>query len=124
MKNAKLPAKVEAALDDDLNTPLAIAALYEILAEINKAEDAARKADLQQALIAGGAVMGLLQQDAEAWLHGSDKGAADIEAAIAARNAARKAKNFAEADRIRTDLALKGILLEDGPGGTTWRRAG
>ena len=123
-KNAKLPAKVEAALDDDLNTPLAIAALYEILAEINKAEDAARKADLQQALIAGGAVMGLLQQDAEAWLHGSDKGAADIEAAIAARNAARKAKNFAEADRIRTDLALKGILLEDGPGGTTWRRAG
>jgi cysteinyl-tRNA synthetase len=124
VKNAKLPAKVEAALDDDLNTPLAIAALYEILAEINKAEDAARKADLQQALIAGGAVMGLLQQDAEAWLHGSDKGAADIEAAIAARNAARKAKNFAEADRIRTDLALKGILLEDGPGGTTWRRAG
>jgi cysteinyl-tRNA synthetase len=124
VKNAKLPAKVEAALDDDLNTPLAIAALYEILAEINKAEDAARKAELQQALIAGGAVMGLLQQDAEAWLHGSDKGAADIEAAIAARSAARKAKNFAEADRIRTDLALKGILLEDGPGGTTWRRAG
>jgi cysteinyl-tRNA synthetase len=124
VKNAKLPAKVEAALDDDLNTPLAIAALYEILAEINKAEDAARKAELQQALIAGGAVMGLLQQDAEAWLHGSDKGAADIEAAVAARNAARKAKNFAEADRIRTDLALKGILLEDGPGGTTWRRAG
>jgi cysteinyl-tRNA synthetase len=124
VKNAKLPAKVEAALDDDLNTPLAIAALYEILAEINKAEDAARKAELQQALIAGGAVMGLLQQDAEAWLHGSDKGAADIEAAIAARNAARKTKNFAEADRIRTDLALKGILLEDGPGGTTWRRAG
>jgi cysteinyl-tRNA synthetase len=124
VKNAKLPAKVEAALDDDLNTPLAIAALYEILAEINKAEDAARKAELQQALIAGGAVMGLRQQDAEAWLHGSDKGAADIEAAIAARSAARKAKNFAEADRIRTDLALKGILLEDGPGGTTWRRAG
>ncbi len=123
-KDAKLPVKVEAALDDDLNTPLAIAALYEILAELNKADDAARKAELQQALIAGGAVMGLLQQDAEAWLHGSDKGAADIEAAIAARNAARRAKNFAEADRIRTDLALKGILLEDGPGGTTWRRAG
>jgi cysteinyl-tRNA synthetase len=71
-------------------------------------------------------VMGLLQQDAEAWLKGgnSDDAAAEIEAAIAARNAARKAKNFAESDRIRTDLALKGILLEDGPGGTTWRRAG
>ena len=123
-KNAKLPAKVEAALDDDLNTPLAIAALYEILAEFNKADDAARKSDLQQALIAGGAMMGLLQQDAEVWLKGGDQGAADVEAAIAARNAARKAKNFAEADRIRTELALKGILLEDGPGGTTWRRAG
>jgi cysteinyl-tRNA synthetase len=123
-KNAKLPAKVEAALDDDLNTPLAIAALYEILAELNKASDPAQKTRYQRELIAGGAMMGLLQQDAEVWLKGSDKGAADIEAAIAARNAARKAKNFAEADRIRTDLALKGILLEDGPGGTTWRRAG
>jgi cysteinyl-tRNA synthetase len=122
-KQAKLPAKVEAALNDDLNTPLAIAALYEILAELNKA-DAARKAELQQALIAGGAVMGLLQQDAEAWLKGGDKDAAEIEAAIAARNAARMAKNFAEADRIRTDLALKGILLEDAAGITTWRRAG
>src|SRR6185312_1052841 len=123
-KNVPLPAKIEAALDDDLNTPLAIAALYELLAELNKASDPAAKARLQGELVAGGAVMGLLQQDAEAWLKGSDKGAADIEAAIAARNAARKAKNFAEADRIRTELALKGILLEDGPGGTTWRRAG
>jgi len=123
-KNAKLPAKVEAALDDDLNTPLAIAALYELLAELNKASDPAEKARLQGELIAGGAVMGLLQQDAEAWLQGGDKDAAEIEAAIAARNAARKAKNFAEADRIRTDLALKGILLEDAAGVTTWRRAG
>jgi cysteinyl-tRNA synthetase len=124
VKHAKLPAKVEAALDDDLNTPLAIAALYEILAELNKASDPTEKACLQDELIAGGAMMGLLQQDAEAWLKGGDQGAAEIEAAIAARNAARKAKNFAEADRIRTELALKGILLEDGPGGTTWRRAG
>jgi cysteinyl-tRNA synthetase len=125
-KNAKLPAKIEAALDDDLNTPLAIAGLYEILAELNKASDPAEKARLQGELMAGGAVMGLLQQDPEAWLKGgdTDTGAAEVEAAIAARNAARKAKNFAEADRIRTDLALKGILLEDGPGGTTWRRAG
>jgi cysteinyl-tRNA synthetase len=119
----EVPAKVQAALDDDLNTPLAIAALYELLAELNKAEDAGRKAELQRALIAGGAVMGLLQQDADAWLQG-DSDAVAIETQIAARNAARKAKDFAEADRIRTELALKGILLEDGPGGTTWRRAG
>ena len=123
-KDAALPAKVQAALEDDLNTPLAIAALYEILAELNKAEDAARKSELQQAVIAGGAVMGLLQQDPEAWLKGDNDDAAEVEKLIAARNAARKAKNFAEADRIRTDLALKGILLEDGAGGTTWRRAG
>ena len=120
-----VPARVAVALDDDLNTPLAIAALYEILTELNKSSDAEEKARLQNALIAGGAVLGLLQQDAEAWLQGgSDNDAAAIEAQIAARNAARKAKNFAEADRIRTDLALKGILLEDGAGGTTWRRAG
>ena len=120
---APMPAKVQAALDDDLNTPLAIAALYEIVADLNKASDPAEKARLQSELIAGGAVMGLLQQDPEAWLQGGSEGV-DVEAAIAARNAARKAKDFAEADRIRTDLALKGILLEDGPGGTTWRRAG
>jgi cysteinyl-tRNA synthetase len=120
-----MPSRVHAALDDDLNTPLAIAGLYEILTELNKATDAGEKARLQAELIAGGLVLGLLQQDPEAWLQGgSDDDAAAIEAQIAARNAARKAKNFAEADRIRTDLALKGILLEDAAGVTTWRRAG
>ena len=65
-----MPAKVQAALDDDLNTPLAIAALYELMAELNKASDPAEKARLQSELIAGGVVMGLLQQDPEAWLQG------------------------------------------------------
>jgi cysteinyl-tRNA synthetase len=120
---APMPAKLQAALEDDLNTPLAIAALYELLAELNKASDPGEKARLQNELIAGGAVLGLLQQDPETWLKGESDGA-DIEKLIDARNAARKARNFAEADRIRTELALKGILLEDGPGGTTWRRAG
>jgi cysteinyl-tRNA synthetase len=146
-KNAPLPAKVQAALDDDLNTPLAIAALYELLAELNKASDPAEKARLQGELIAGGAVLGLLQQDSANWFtviwqntEGNPvtwvnaSGEATnwtnetfiewINDQIEARNAARKAQNFAEADRIRTELALKGILLEDGPGGTTWRRAG
>jgi cysteinyl-tRNA synthetase len=116
--------KVKAALEDDLNTPLAIAVLYELLADLNKAASAEEKSRLKGELIASGAVLGLLQQDPEAWLKGEDSDAAAIETLIAARNAARKAKNFAEADRIRTELALKGILLEDGPGGTTWRRAG
>jgi len=123
-KGAALPEKVQAALEDDLNTPLAIAGLYEILADLNKASDPAEKGRLQRELIAGGAVLGLLQQDPEVWLKRGNDDAAEVEKLIAARNAARKAKNFAEADRIRTDLALKGILLEDGPGGTTWRRTG
>jgi cysteinyl-tRNA synthetase len=118
-----LPHSVRAALEDDLNTPLALAALHELLSELNKASDHATKARLKGALLAGGLVLGLLQQDPEAWLRGDAHDARDIEAAIAARNAARKAKNFAEADRIRTDLALKGILLEDKPDGSTlWRR--
>jgi cysteinyl-tRNA synthetase len=118
-----LPAPVQAALEDDLNTPLALTELHKILAELNKAESPAERARLKGALLAGGLVLGLLQQDPEAWLRGDAHESADIEAAIAARNAARKAKNFAEADRIRTDLALKGILLEDKPDGSTlWRR--
>jgi cysteinyl-tRNA synthetase len=119
-----LPEPVRAALEDDLNTPLALTELHKILAELNKADSAAEKARLKGALLAGGLALGLLQQDPEAWLRGDAHESAGIEAAIAARNAARKAKNFAEADRIRTDLALKGIVLEDKPDGSTlWRRA-
>ena len=118
-----IPERVQAALDDDLNTPLAITVLYELLADLNKASSSTEKARLKGELLAGGAVLGLLQQDPEAWLKGSAEGDEEIEKLIAARNAARKARNFAEADRIRTELALKGILLEDGSGGTTWRRA-
>jgi cysteinyl-tRNA synthetase len=116
------PPAVMAALEDDLNTPLALAALHDVLSEFNKADES-DKATLRSALLAGGQVLGLLQQDAEAWLRGDGDDTAEIERLIAERNAARKARNFAEADRIRTDLAIKGIILEDRPGGgTDWRR--
>jgi cysteinyl-tRNA synthetase len=120
----ELPHGVAAALDDDLNTPLAQAALHDLLGELNKALSDADKARLKGALLAGGAILGLLQQDPETWLQGENDESAEIEALIQARLSARKAKDFAEADRIRTELAIRGILLEDKPGGKTeWRRA-
>ncbi|MGF1608865.1 MAG: cysteine--tRNA ligase [Kiloniellales bacterium] len=122
----ELPAGVVAALKDDLNTPLALAQLHELAGELNKAKDDLAKADLGGQLRAGCALLGLLDKNAEDWFQGGggDQDAAEIESLITARNDARKAKNFAEADRIRDELAAKGIVLEDSAGGTTWRRAG
>jgi cysteinyl-tRNA synthetase len=69
-------------------------------------------------------VLGLLSQDAGAWFRGGDVDVAAIEAAIAERLAARKARDFGRADVIRAEWAAKGIAFEDGPQGTTWRRVG
>jgi cysteinyl-tRNA synthetase len=113
--------RVQSALEDDLNTPLALAALHELLAELNRAERPARAA-IRASLRASAGLLGLLQQDPEAWLKGGVAGDAEIDALVQKRNEARGARNFAAADRIRTELALRGILLEDGPKGTTWRR--
>src|SRR3546814_6161471 len=94
---------------------------------MNKAKDERKRGTLAGSLLAGGALLGLLQDDPDAWFKGSAaEGALQaeaIEAMIAARIEARRAKNFAEADRIRDDLLAHGISLEDGAGGTTWRRA-
>ncbi|MEM7171655.1 MAG: cysteine--tRNA ligase [Pseudomonadota bacterium] len=118
------PAKVVDALSDDLNTPLAITHFHELAGAINKAQD---ERDIQAAkadLMAAGQVLGLLGSDPEAWFKQAAAGPsdADIQSLIDQRLAARKAKNFAEADRIRDNLKDQGVVLEDGPGGTTWRR--
>ncbi len=114
---APVPEAVLDALCDDLNTPLALAALH-ALADDAMAGDRAAAAELQ----AGGALLGLLQADSAAWFQGGGDAAA-IEAAIAERIAARRARDFARADAIRAEWLAQGVAFEDRPDGTTdWRR--
>jgi cysteinyl-tRNA synthetase len=129
--DAQWLAKFRGAMDDDFNTPEALAAMQGVARELNQAKAAgnsAKMAGSAATLRAMSAVLGVLQQDPDRYLKHSvgDKSIsdADIEALLAARQAARAAKNFAESDRIRDQLAAAGILLEDKAGGATqWRRA-
>jgi cysteinyl-tRNA synthetase len=116
---------VRDALEDDLNTPLALTHLHELAGGIYRTSSDAERSALQRALEAGGQLMGLLGQPPLDWLQGSAKVDGErIEQRIAARTAARRQRRFGEADRIRTELAAEGILLEDRPDGTTtwWRK--
>jgi cysteinyl-tRNA synthetase len=116
---------VREALEDDLNTPLALAHLHEIAGGVNRTTSDAERSALQRALETGGQLMGLLGQSPFDWLRGSAKADVErIEQRIAARAAARRQRRFPEADRIRAELTAEGILLEDRPDGTTtwWRK--
>jgi cysteinyl-tRNA synthetase len=123
-------SRFQAAMDDDFNTAEALAVLFDLAREINKARetDNQRAAGLGALLRRLGGVLGLLQADPEGYLKGGETGSedglsdAEIEDLIEARQQARQDKNWAESDRIRDQLQEAGIILEDGAQGTTWRR--
>lgn len=119
---------VYGALLDDINTPEAIAALHAAAKTLNKAADAEAIADAKAELLVGGALLGLLSEDPETWFQrgGGHEGLAaeDIEALIQERLLARSNRDFGRADEIRQTLEEQGVLLDDGPDGTQWRRRG
>lgn len=117
---------VFAALLDDLNTPIAISALHQIAKDLNKAEPS-EKASLKALLVESAKLIGVLQADPEEWFKSSLTAdaisAEEVEALIAERQGAKKAKDYARADEIREQLDQAGVVLEDSRSGTSWRRA-
>jgi cysteinyl-tRNA synthetase len=125
IEDKAVSAEFNEALEDDMNTPKALAELFQIAKLANTATEIEELRRLKGQLLAGGDQLGLLQADPEDWFSRSAHAsidAAEIERLIAERNAARSAKNYALADQIRGELARQGVRIEDGPEGTRWRR--
>jgi len=120
------PAGLIAALHDDLNTPQAMAKLSTLFKQANQAEDLADKQKLKGQILSSGKLLGLFTQDPENWFQddagSGNEGEPDIDALVTARFEARKAKDWAEADRLRDQLNELKIIVEDGPDGSIWRR--
>ncbi|HEV2110182.1 MAG TPA: DALR domain-containing protein, partial [Gammaproteobacteria bacterium] len=122
-------ARFAAAMDDDFNTPLALSVLFELARDVNTLKDSKHSEALALAALLKelGGLLGILQSDPETYLQAGSAQqqglpAEDVERLIAARKAARAAKNWKEADRLRAELDAAGIVIEDGASGTTWRR--
>jgi len=112
------------AMDDDLNSPLAIAALMNLASQANIASAPTDKRRLKGQMLACGQELGLLGQTPQAWFSSTRSGTLDvarIESLIAARNAARAQKDWATADKVRAEITSLGISIQDGPNGTQWR---
>jgi cysteinyl-tRNA synthetase len=117
------PAAFLDALQDDINTPHAIAELYALAKTLETAEDADARARAKGEMLAAGALIGLLQADPDTWFEGGadDEMKAQIEALLLGRDDARREKDWATADRIRAALDAMGVVVMDGPEGATWR---
>jgi cysteinyl-tRNA synthetase len=119
------PPGVLAALEDDLNTPEALAAMFGLVREVNKTTEPAEKRALAESLRAGGWLLGVLTQDPAVWFGAGGGGGlsdAEIDSLLKQRDAFKRQRNFKEADLIRDRLAAQGIVIEDTPQGARWRR--
>ncbi len=123
------PPSVVAALEEDLNTPQALTELTALARAANRATNDSERRSAAQSLRAGAWLLGLLGQDPVEWFSGAtagadeDLGPAEIDALVEQRLGLRAEKRFDEADKIRDELASRGIVIEDGPEGSRWRRA-
>ena len=124
---AEPAAAVVAAIEDDLNTPKALAEMFNLARVLNKTTADDERSRLAAELLASGDLVGLMQKDVEEWFSGDDDGelsADDIGKLLQQRETARAGRDFAAADAIRDQLAASGITIEDGSGGSRWRRSG
>lgn len=122
-ENIKADSRIVEALEDDLNTPLALSYIHDLVNQLNKAETLQEKSEIKTLLIKSAELLGILWQDPEVWFKGeaSDE-TEEIEKLIEERATAKRNKDYALADKIRNNLKEKGIVLEDGVGGTTWKK--
>ena len=123
-QNTEPSNEVLLALADDLNTPKALSALFNIVKLINNSEDPVERDKYASTLMASASLLGLMTMSADEWFKTTPNGVLtreEIEHLITQRERARKSKNFSESDRIRNDLLQKGVVIEDGPDGTEWR---
>ena len=125
-QSVAVPATVIAALEDDINSPKALAEMFTQARQLNKSTDEQERHALAAGLLTGGDLLGIMQIDPEDWF--SDPGSSDlsndeIDAMLIQRKDARENRDFATADKIRDQLATQGVTIEDGPSGARWRRS-